>query len=278
MKSIEDGPAPVAQAAPLPQPARRGAKQAARTPAASNAAKGAAANSTAAKGAAPKPAAAQAAAAPKRRSAKADATRTVARAAPSLTDNDEHPQYIGRNLRHARLVAGLTLRDLADQVGCSESLLSKIENERAVPSLQMLHRIVKHLDTSIGFLFANPASQSRIVMRQGERPEIKTSHPRRGGQDVGVSIEWLVPYPEGKLLSGSIHKIAPGGGSQGAITHKGEEVGYVLKGRFELNVANELHLLNAGDSFFFPSELLHSYRNPGSVETWVLWINTPPTF
>ncbi|MGD9942989.1 MAG: cupin domain-containing protein [Burkholderiaceae bacterium] len=196
----------------------------------------------------------------------------------AATVDDEHPQYVGRNLRHARLVAGLTLRDLADQVGCSESLLSKIENERAVPSLQMLHRIVKRLDTSIGFLFTNPASQTRIVMRQGERPEIKTSHPHRGGHDVGVSIEWLVPYPEGKLLSGSIHKIAPGGGSQGAITHKGEEVGYVLKGRFELNVSDELHQLNAGDSFFFPSELPHSYRNPGEVETWVLWINTPPTF
>lgn len=264
MKSIEDGPASAAQAAPREQRPRRSAKQAARATVAS---------AVAAKAAAPKGAAAKAT--PRKAAARAPEAANVAGPAAG---SDEHPQYIGRNLRHARLVAGLTLRDLADQVGCSESLLSKIENERAVPSLQMLHRIVKQLDTSIGFLFANPDSQSRIVMRQGERPEIKTSHPRRGGHDVGVRIEWLVPYPEGKLLSGSIHKIAPGGGSQGAITHKGEEVGYVLKGRFELNVANELHLLNTGDSFFFPSELPHSYRNPGNVETWVLWINTPPTF
>ena len=192
--------------------------------------------------------------------------------------NEEHPQYIGRNLRHARLVAGLTLRELSERVGCSESLLSKIENERAVPSLQMLHRVVKSLDTSIGLLFTDPAATSRIVMRAGERPMLKTSHPQRRGDDVGVSIEWLVPYPEGKLLSGSIHKIEPGGGSQGAIAHKGEEVGYVLKGIFELKVAEQLHQLAPGDSFFFASELPHSYRNPGTSETWVLWINTPPTF
>jgi quercetin dioxygenase-like cupin family protein/DNA-binding XRE family transcriptional regulator len=172
----------------------------------------------------------------------------------------------------------MTLRDLAEKVGCSESLLSKIENERVVPSLQMLHRIVKSLDTSIGHLFTDPAAKTRIVMRKGERPIIKTSHPSRGGTDEGVSIEWLIPYPEGKLLSGSIHKIAPGGGSQGAISHKGEEVGYVLKGRFELSVSDETHVLDQGDSFFFPSELPHGYRNPGTDETWVLWINTPPTF
>src|SRR5690606_26145555 len=127
----------------------------------------------------------------------------------------EHPQYIGRNLRHARLVAGLTLRELADRVGCSESLLSKIENERATPSLQMLHRMVQQLDTSIGMLFTDPNAQPRMVMRKGERPVIRTGHPQRRGNGAGVSLEWLVPYPEGKLLSGSIHKIAPGGGSQG---------------------------------------------------------------
>ena len=38
------------------------------------------------------------------------------------------------------------------------------------------------------------------------------------------------------------------------------------------------HHLKAGDSFFFRSELPHSYRNPGDIEARVLWVNTPPTF
>jgi len=36
--------------------------------------------------------------------------------------------------------------------------------------------------------------------------------------------------------------------------------------------------LRAGDSFHFPSEVPHGYRNPGRVRTRVLWVNTPPTF
>ncbi|MFT4066333.1 cupin domain-containing protein [Paraburkholderia sp.] len=187
-------------------------------------------------------------------------------------------RYFGRNLNHARKVAGFTLRELADQVGCSESLLSKIENEKATPSLQMLHRIVTCLNTSIGALFTNEEPGTRVVSRRGERPVISTGHAERSGKVVGVDIEWLVPYPESKLLSGSIHKIAPQGGSCGAIVHKGEEVGYVLKGSFELTVDGIVYTLNEGDSFMFSSERPHGYRNPGDVEAWILWINTPPTF
>ena len=124
-----------------------------------------------------------------RRSPRPPDRQPTAASTANGASNDEHPQYIGRNLRHARLVAGLTLRELSERVGCSESLLSKIENERAVPSLlQMLHRVVKSLDTSIGLLFTDPAATSRIVMRAGERPMLKTSHPQRRGDDVGVHI------------------------------------------------------------------------------------------
>jgi quercetin dioxygenase-like cupin family protein/DNA-binding XRE family transcriptional regulator len=194
------------------------------------------------------------------------------------TAESEPYLYLGRNLRHSRTVAGLTLRELANRVGCSESLLSKIENQKVLPSLQMLHRIVSHLDNSIGSLFTSQEMKSRIVLRQGERPVLTTGHSSRKDKVVDVKIEWVVPYPESKLLSGSIHKIAPQGGSQGKIAHKGEEVGYVLKGTFELTVEDETFLLDTGDSFFFASERPHGYRNPGDEETWVLWINTPPTF
>lgn len=191
--------------------------------------------------------------------------------------SDVHSELgVGRNIRHARLVAGFTLRELAERVSCSESLLSKIENEKAVPSLQMLHRIVAQLGTSIGVFFSEPDAHLRIVLRQGARRTIRTGE--RDGHDAGVGIEWLVPSPQAKLLSGSIHKIPVDGGSQGEISHKGEEMGYVLKGRFELKVSGVTYILEPGDSFFFPSELPHGYRNPGDTETWVLWANTPPTF
>ena len=51
-----------------------------------------------------------------------------------------------------------------------------------------------------------------------------------------------------------------------------------LEGEFELTVDGTTYSLKAGDSFFFRSELPHSYRNPGAIEARVLWVNAPPTF
>jgi transcriptional regulator with XRE-family HTH domain len=184
---------------------------------------------------------------------------------------------IGARVRHARRVLGYQLRDLAQKVGCSESLLSKIENDKALPSVQMLHKIATELGTSIGFLFADPSDQNRVVMRKGERQIIPTgSHG--GRRTEGVQLEWLVPYPESALLSGSIHIVVPGGGSDGMIEHKGEEMGYVLEGQLDITIGDQIFKLQAGDSFFFPSTTPHGYSNPGTETTRVLWVNTPPTF
>jgi uncharacterized cupin superfamily protein len=79
-------------------------------------------------------------------------------------------------------------------------------------------------------------------------------------------------------LQANIHRIDPGGESDGRIEHEGEEIGYILQGELELRIDDKTYLLSAGDSFFFPSHLPHGYFNPGEVETRVIWINTPPTF
>jgi mannose-6-phosphate isomerase-like protein (cupin superfamily) len=55
-------------------------------------------------------------------------------------------------------------------------------------------------------------------------------------------------------------------------------MGFILEGRLELIVDNSTYLLEEGDAFFFKSSLPHGYRNPGSIETKVLWVNTPPSF
>ena len=182
---------------------------------------------------------------------------------------------IGPKIRHTRLLKGLTLRDLAEVAQCSESLLSKIENGRANPSLKMIHRIASALGTPVAGLFQHGGDSDDIVLRRGQRPVIETDQVRRGD---GVRLEAVIPTASGHLLSGYINHIEPGGGSEGLIQHEGEEFGYVLEGEIELKVAGRPYRLNEGDSFHFRSERAHSYRNVGRKKARVLWLNTPPTF
>lgn len=188
---------------------------------------------------------------------------------------NENNLHIGVKLRHARKVKGYRLADLAERVGCSESFLSKLENDKVKPSLQLLHKIVGQLNTSIGSLFETGDEADDIIMRKGQRPLIHMSAIRPG---EGVSLECLVPNPEARLLYGAIHIVAPGGGSEGAITHEGEEVGFILEGELDLEVDGKSYHLTQGDSFFFRSDLPHGYRNPTDSSTRILWVNTPSTF
>ena len=178
-------------------------------------------------------------------------------------------------LRLARQIRGMTLKSVADAAGCSESLLSKIENGKATPSLPMLHRLVLALETNIGWMFEEGDGDEGVVFRRGERPLI-TLDPLRQGE--GISLERVIPYSNGHLLQCNIHHIETGGESAGPIQHAGEEVGYVLEGDIELMVANSTYKLSAGDSFVFRSELPHHYRNVGVSPASIFWVNTPPTF
>jgi transcriptional regulator with XRE-family HTH domain len=181
---------------------------------------------------------------------------------------------IGKRLRQARRANNMSLKELADEVGCSESLLSKIENEKARPSLQMLHKIVENLGLTIGGLFAQRSAPEDIVTRKGERSIIRMDSANGGA----VRLECIVPEDGGEFIYGSIHVVEPAGGSKGTITHQGEEVGYVLAGTLELTVDNKVYNLSEGDSFFFKSNLPHSYKNNGTEQARILWVNSPPTF
>ena len=182
---------------------------------------------------------------------------------------------LGLRLRMARRTKGWTMKQLAVAAGCSESLLSKIENGRNLPSLPLLHRLVQVLDTNIGWLFGDRASQRNIVFRAGQRPVIALDPQHRG---EGIALERVIPFSEMHLLQCNIHHIAEGGSSAGPIAHEGEEVGYVLAGRIELIVDGRSHRLAAGDAFVFRSDRQHAYRNVGEGSASIFWVNTPPTF
>jgi transcriptional regulator with XRE-family HTH domain len=181
---------------------------------------------------------------------------------------------IGAKVKHGRMVRGITLKQLAAEAGCSESLLSKIENDKAMPSFGTLHRIAAALGTNVGVLFSAGSEGAQIVSRAGERPVIVTDQLRSG---KGVQLERLIPYSREYLLQSNIHLIAPGGRTD-AISHAGEEIGYVLEGEIELTINGNRYSAKTGDSFHFRSELPHAYRNVGTKPARVLWVNTPPTF
>ena len=192
------------------------------------------------------------------------AAAAAASPAPVDADPDLALSALGPRLKHARMVRSLTLKALADAAGCSESLLSRVERGQVMPSLANLHRLARALDTM------SP------VTRASERPVIEFTGLR--GKKRGVKLERVIVPIRGQLLQADIHVLEPKAESLEQIAHVGEEMGYVIEGEFELRLGDEVYRLSAGDSFYFSSDVPHSYRNPSKTQTRVLWTNTPATF
>jgi transcriptional regulator with XRE-family HTH domain len=182
---------------------------------------------------------------------------------------------VGERLHLARIARGLRMREVAEAIGCSVSLISKYESDATAPSLATLHKIVGVLGTNISALFDPPDSVSGIVFRAGKRKTITMDGRPHSGP---FSLEMLIAHQAGRQLQSMIYIVPPHAGNPEPVRHQGEETGYVLEGMLELIVDGRSYLLAPGDAFAFSSQQSHHFRNPGLVTTRVLWVNTPPTF
>lgn len=191
------------------------------------------------------------------------------------SNNKAPTVQLGERLRLARVANGLLIRELARKVGCSVSLISKYENDKALPALATLHKMATVLGTNISALFEPHDSASGIVFRAKDRQAITMDSKQAGGR---IQLEPLMPHHRDRALQSMIYVVPAGAGNPDPVQHEGEEIGYVLEGMLELTVDRRTFLLEAGDAFTFRSHLGHCFRNPGQVTSRVLWVNTPPTF
>lgn len=182
---------------------------------------------------------------------------------------------LGPRLRSLRRSRRLTLKALAAQANCSESLLSRVENGHVMPSLTTLHHLCRALGVNVGALLDAPREATCVVRGPAERPD----HVRPEAQEGdGSAAQSLIPFAPGRQLEGLIVALPADGRWCGPFSHEGEEVGFVLEGTLELIVAGESYRVPAGSSFFFLSHHEHHYRAADRVPCRALWINTPPNF
>jgi DNA-binding transcriptional MerR regulator/quercetin dioxygenase-like cupin family protein len=181
-----------------------------------------------------------------------------------------HSRQAGQTIRDLRKGRKLTLRDVAATTGLSASYISAVERGTAVPSIASLQKIGAAFETNVLGLMTEDYEAPNLLVR---------AHARRVlDSNKGVRIEDM--STAGSNLEPLLFTFEPGGGSDGAISHEGEEFLFVMSGQLHLRLdGSDDYLLDAGDSMAFRSERAHEFGNPyGPGPTTVLWINTPRTF
>src|SRR5271170_6056861 len=173
----------------------------------------------------------------------------------------------GSHLRRLRAKRGLSLAQVARSVGISVGFLSALERSQMSGSVGTLRKLARFYKTNILDFFDATGSSSRQV-----RPE------QRKFLEAGPGVQMELLAWGNRVMEPHLFRVAPKAGSGDSYTHDGEEFLYVLRGELAITVEKDEYRLKAEDSFYFESATPHHWTNPGRAETWVLWVNTPPTF
>ena len=190
---------------------------------------------------------------------------------PSSAADVTNDVDVGVRLRELRGVRRLTLRDVAERAGLSESFLSQVERGRASASIASLRRIADALGIGISDLFQPVELARPRVLRRDDRPALAFGI-------LGRKL-MLTPKPLHELEV-FVGELEPGGstGEEQYAHGNSEELFVVLRGSVRLELGDELHELDEGDSIDYRSSTPHRISNAGDELAEVMWIISPPSY
>lgn len=186
---------------------------------------------------------------------------------------------IGSEIQQVRKARQMTLKKLSEATGISISHLSAIERGAANPSLATVRRVADALDISADWFFARrpgkgPMERAFVVRRRNRR-ELNTLYGEES-EALGLSDELLSSSIGGSLFLGIAtyepHSSRP---AHPMYRHEGEQHGLIFKGELELQIADEKITLYEGDSYSFPTDIIHNARNNTNQPCQLIWAISP---
>lgn len=184
---------------------------------------------------------------------------------------EEMVAHLGMRIRHFRSKKKITLRELAERIGVTPSLLSQVETGKAAPSLGTLKALADEFGTPIGMLFEvnNPETPSPLL-KKGTFKRVKTggdivySLLSSGGDDLEVFLDDFPPNAET---------------GETPYSHDGVECTYLLEGELCVEVEGVEYRMEQGDSICFESYRPHRMINrSGKTAKAISSTNSPWVF
>jgi transcriptional regulator with XRE-family HTH domain len=177
----------------------------------------------------------------------------------------------GDKIRSVRERRSLTLKEVAEGAGVSESLVSQIERNKVAPAIDTLLALAEVLDIDLEYLFADFRKERAVRIT---RVDARASFVR-----PGIVYERLAEVPQdGRAgIEAYLISLEPGAATGNSeYGHQGVELGVVVEGKAELSIGTKSYVLEAGDSVSFQSDVPHTLGNAGEVPLKTYWMISPP--
>jgi transcriptional regulator with XRE-family HTH domain len=171
---------------------------------------------------------------------------------------------VGRQVRHWRSEAGLTLAQVAERSGLNVGYLSQIENDKASPSLEALAALADAVDVPVNWFLLDSTRVPRVV-RAGER----RSWSDPSGQGRIEEVDGGIPR-DLRIVDATMPGI---GLSTGFHAHAGDEHHVVLSGRIRATQGDTTLELGPGDYLLWDATVPHDVEQIGDEPARLLIIS-----
>lgn len=163
-------------------------------------------------------------------------------------------QAIARNVRQYRQQLQLSVGDMAQRIGISKAMLSKIENAQTSCSLETLARLAAGFDVPVTSLFRGADTE-----RPSSFVEAGTGTPIvRNGTQAGHEYQLLGTLRgEHKRLECLMVELSADSEVFPMFQHPGTEFIYMLEGVMDYSHSRSVYRLHPGDSLQIDGEGAH---------------------
>lgn len=178
------------------------------------------------------------------------------------TKKKESPT-LGERIASMRKKLKMDMDTLAYKTGCTVELLEQIEKGEVAPPVGTLIQISRAL-----------AIDSAALLAEDKKKERRRSYRKR---TKSYSYKTLTPGAEDKHLWAYMITMEPKKEHEKVeYKHEGEEFIYVLEGRVEVQVADEVNILKKGAALHFNSSLPHTLKNLSTKESKLIVVVFTP--
>lgn len=169
---------------------------------------------------------------------------------------------VGWNLKRLRTEQGRTLEDVARASGCSRSMLSKVENDHAVPSMASLVAIARALGVEpASMVCGDPAGGAVFEPAGHARPVV--AHPS------GHRLEAIAAALPGRKMHAWLVSADRAASQPTAQAHAGELLVLVLEGEVLWRVGLVEYRMAAGATLQFDARHEHGVTLVSERARWL---------
>jgi quercetin dioxygenase-like cupin family protein len=182
---------------------------------------------------------------------------------------EEISPEMGMRVKKARESRGLSIFDIYLRTNIDVEILSQIEEGEFIPPLGTVIKLAKALDLKMGYFISGEEGKAYTIVRRYDR-KVTSRYDSRKEEHYGYGYESLAPHKTDRHMEPFLVTLEPSETEEERSTHDGQEFIFVLHGKMEVRLAEEIHILEPGDSIYYDSTVPHLVKCHGKNTTHIL--------